>query len=191
MYVFSFVCSVSFSLFEMGFAAQLHEILKQLGDDRQTALFSATLPKQLVEFTRAGLKDPTIIRLDMEAKLSPQLKLTFFTMRRDQKSAALLLLLRDQIKREEQTIIFSATRHHVEYLHGLLTACGYSSVPVYGQLDPAARKINLAKFRMKKCEILLVTDVAARGIDIPLLDNVVNYDFPCKPKLFIHRAGRV
>ena len=175
----------------MGFAAQLHEILKQLGEERQTALFSATLPKQLVEFTRAGLKDPVIIRLDAEAKLSPNLKMTFFTLRRDQKSAALLILLREQISKDEQTIVFAATRHHVEYLQGLLQAADIPSVPVYGQLDPAARKINLAKFRTKKCGVLLVTDVAARGIDIPLLDNVINYDFPCKPKLFVHRAGRV
>ena len=179
-------------LFEMGFAAQLHEILKQLGDERQTALFSATLPKQLVEFTRAGLKDPVVIRLDVEAKISPNLKMTFFTMRRDQKSAALLILLREQIAAGEQTIVFAATRHHVEYLHGLLTAADIPSAHLSTVSSiPAARKINLAKFRMKKCNILLVTDVAARGIDIPLLDNVINYDFAAKPKLFIHRAGRV
>jgi ATP-dependent RNA helicase DDX54/DBP10 len=132
-------------LFEMGFAAQLHEILKQLGDERQTSLFSATLPKQLVDFTRAGLKDPVVIRLDVESKISPQLHMTFFTMRRDQKSAALLILLRQQVEAEQQTIVFASTRHHVEYLHGLLTASDIPSAPVYGQLDPAARKINLVR----------------------------------------------
>jgi len=178
-------------LFEMGFAAQLHEILKQLGEHRQTSLFSATLPKQLVEFTRAGLKDPRVIRLDADSKISPLLQMQFFTVRKDQKCAALLFLLKEVLKRDEQTIVFAATRHHVEYLHMLLGAADIPSAPVYGQLDPAARKINLAKFRTKKCSILLVTDVAARGIDIPLLDNVINYDFPAKPKLFVHRAGRV
>ncbi len=162
----------------MGFAAQLHEILKQLGDERQTSLFSATMPKQLVDFTRAGLKDPVIIRLDVESKISPQLHMVFLTLRRDQKTAALLLLLREHLAADQQTIVFAATRHHVEYLHQMLTAADIASAPVYGQLDPAARKINIAKFRTKKCSILLVTDVAARGIDIPLLDNVINYDFP-------------
>lgn len=186
------LCAFLSSLFEMGFAAQLHEILKQLGDERQTSLFSATLPKQLVEFTRAGLKEPIVkIRLDVESKISPQLRMVFLTLRRDQKMAALLILLREQIHKGEQTIVFAATRHHVEYLHMMLTTADMASAPVYGQLDPAARKINIAKFRTKKCSILLVTDVAARGIDIPLLDNVINFDFPAKPKLFIHRAGRV
>ena len=59
-----------------------------------------------------------------------------------------------------------------------------SSAPIYGLLDQAARKINLAKFRARKCRCLVVTDVAARGIDIPYLDNVINFDFPAKPKLF-------
>lgn len=180
-----------FSLFEMGFAAQLHEILKQLGEERQTSLFSATLPKQLLEFTRAGLKDPVKIRLDVESKISPQLRMVFLTLRRDQKTAALMILLREQVAKDQQTIVFASTRHHVEYLHQMLTAADIPSAPVYGQLDPAARKINIAKFRTRKCSILIVTDVAARGIDIPLLDNVINYDFPCKPKLFIHRSGRV
>lgn len=64
------------------------------------------------------------------------------------------------------------------------------SAPIYGQLDMAARKINLAKFRARKCRVLVVTDVAARGIDIPFLDNVINFDFPDKPKLFVHRCGQ-
>jgi len=65
-----------------------------------------------------------------------------------------------------------------------------SSYSKNGSLDPAARKIALGKFRAGKAKVMLVTDVAARGIDVPLLDNVVNFDFPSKPKLFVHRAGR-
>lgn len=184
-------CCCLLSLFELGFAAQLHEIMKLLPEGRQTALFSATMPKQLVEFSRAGLKDPRVFRLDVENKISPQLRLQFFTLRKEQKPAALLYLLREFVKPDQQTVVFTATRHHVEYLSQLLEAAGISSTPVYGQLDAAARKINIAKFRAKKASVLLVTDIAARGIDIPLLDNVVNYDFPSKPKLFVHRTGRV
>ena len=65
--------------------------------------------------------------------------------------------------------------------------CGETAEPIYGTLDQTARNANLAKFRSRYCRVLVVTDVAARGIDIPLLDNVINYDFPDKAKLFVHR----
>ncbi|XP_074916161.1 ATP-dependent RNA helicase DDX54 isoform X2 [Chelonoidis abingdonii] len=134
-------------LFEMGFAEQLQEIIARLPESRQTLLFSATLPKLLVEFARAGLTEPVLIRLDVETKLSEQLK--------------------------------------------LLTAQGVNCTHIYSSLDQAARKINIAKFVHGQCAVLIVTDVAARGIDIPMLDNVINYSFPAKPKLFLHRVGRV
>lgn len=71
----------------------------------------------------------------------------------------------------------------------LLTAQGVSCAHIYSALDQTARKINLAKFIHNKCSTLIVTDLAARGLDIPLLDNVVNYSFPAKGKLFLHRVG--
>lgn len=137
----------------------------------------------------------------------------------EEKPAALLHLLRATLPREQPTLVFVATRHHVEFLHGLLAAEGLETTYVYGSMDQvrdthlyrgvvdlgqcfectgdmsyditsqSARKINTAKFRSGKCSVMLVTDVAARGIDIPLLDNVINYDFPPRAKLFVHRAG--
>ncbi|KAF7238441.1 ATP-dependent RNA helicase DDX54 [Varanus komodoensis] len=280
-------------LFEMGFAEQLKEILSRLPENRQTVLFSATLPKLLVEFARAGLTEPVLVRLDVESKLSEQLKvgetahafgpfgvmgggregsprfshcgfgfqlplagwgapqcfsfpdsrrgpgalpgweyrdsdraskgaiswlfrpgrleqlpaspsqlrspthvpslpqLSFFHVRADDKPALLLHLLRTVVKPQEQTIVFVATKHHTEYLKELLTSQGVNCTHVYSSLDQTARKINIGKFTHGKCSVLLVTDLAARGIDIPLLDNVINYSFPAKSKLFLHRVGRV
>jgi len=178
-------------LFEMGFAQQLHEIISRLPDSRQTLLFSATLPKLLVDFTKAGLTDPVLMRLDVDSKLSEQLKLAFFSLRSDDKPAVLLHILQNLIKPSEQTLIFTATKHHVEYLKELLDVAGIECSFVYSTLDQAARKINIGKFQHKKANVMVVTDVAARGIDIPMLDNVINYNFPAKPKLFIHRVGRV
>ncbi|XP_023674426.1 ATP-dependent RNA helicase DDX54 [Paramormyrops kingsleyae] len=178
-------------LFEMGFAEQLQEIIKRLPDARQTALFSATLPKMLVEFARAGLTEPVLIRLDVDTKLSDQLKLAFFQLRVDDKPALLLHLLRNVVKPQEQTVVFVATKHHVEYLKELLALQGVSCAYIYSALDQTARKINIGQFVHRKAMVLLVTDVAARGIDIPLLDNVINYNFPSKAKLFLHRVGRV
>nr|XP_009669334.1 PREDICTED: ATP-dependent RNA helicase DDX54 [Struthio camelus australis] len=178
-------------LFEMGFAEQLQEIIARLPESHQTVLFSATLPKLLVEFARAGLTEPMLIRLDVESKLSEQLKLAFFHVRGDNKPAVLLHLLRSVVKPQDQTVVFVATKHHTEYLKELLTAQGIHCTHIYSSLDQTARKINIAKFSQGKCPVLLVTDVAARGLDIPMLDNVINYSFPAKAKLFLHRVGRV
>ncbi|XP_022749200.1 putative DEAD-box ATP-dependent RNA helicase 29 [Durio zibethinus] len=178
------------SLFGMGFAEQLHKILTQLSENRQTLLFSATLPSALAEFAKAGLRDPQLVRLDLETKISPDLKLMFFTLRQEEKHAALLYLARDHISSDQQTLIFVSTKHHVEFLNILFREEGIEPSVCYGDMDQDARKINISKFRSRKTMLLVVTDVAARGIDIPLLDNVINWDFPPKPKIFVHRVGR-
>ncbi|EAW06783.1 ATP-dependent RNA helicase DBP10 [Aspergillus clavatus NRRL 1] len=219
-------------LFEMGFAAQLTEILHGLPPNRQTLLFSATLPKSLVEFARAGLQEPTLIRLDTESKISPDLQNAFFSIKSSEKEGALLYILHEVIKMptgptemaqqrqgedasarfskankrkraemekavntkesptQHSTIVFAATKHHVDYLYSLLHEAGFAVSYVYGALDQTARKIQVQNFRSGLSNILVVTDVAARGIDIPILANVINYDFPSQPKIFIHRVGR-
>ena len=216
-------------LFEMGFAAQLTEILHALPAARQTLLFSATLPKSLVEFARAGLQDPVLVRLDADSKISPDLQNAFFTIKSSEKEGALLHILQDIIhvptnsqlessskeqqtdgkpnkkrKRHEMdgskaskeasmaysTIVFAATKHHVDYLAQLLRTAGYAVSHAYGSLDQIARKEQVQAFRAGQTNILVVTDVAARGIDIPVLANVINYDFPSQPKIFVHRVGR-
>ncbi|KAG8596698.1 hypothetical protein GDO81_002015 [Engystomops pustulosus] len=178
-------------LFEMGFAEQLQEIISRLPETRQTLLFSATLPKMLLEFARAGLTEPVLVRLDVDSKLSDQLRLSFLHVRTEDKPAVLLHLLRCVVKPQEQTVIFVATKHHAEYLKELLEMQGIPCSHIYSSLDQTARKINLGLFLHGKVRALLVTDVAARGIDIPMLDNVINYNFPPKAKLFLHRVGRV
>ncbi|KAK1759380.1 ATP-dependent RNA helicase dbp-10 [Echria macrotheca] len=210
-------------LFEMGFAAQLTEILHALPPSRQTLLFSATLPSSLVEFARAGLQEPSLVRLDAETKVSPDLESAFFSVISSEKEGALLHILQDVIKMpmgapegaqedteqesrkrkrgsdrpnhkekptEHSTIVFTATKHHVEYLTNILKLAGYAVSYAYGSLDQTARKFQVEDFRRGKTNILVVTDVAARGIDIPVLANVINYDFPPQPKVFVHRVGR-
>ncbi|KAM0563521.1 hypothetical protein ACHAPJ_001242 [Fusarium lateritium] len=208
-------------LFEMGFAAQLTEILHALPPSRQSLLFSATLPASLVEFARAGLQDPSLVRLDAETKVSPDLESAFFSVKGAEKEGSLLHILHDVIKMpvgppaaakedsekgskkrkrgsdapggkptQHSTIIFTATKHHVEYLANLLIYAGFAVSYVYGSLDQTARRIQVEDFRRGKTNVLVVTDVAARGIDIPVLANVINFDFPPQPKVFVHRVGR-
>jgi ATP-dependent RNA helicase DDX54/DBP10 len=209
-------------LFEMGFAVQLTEILHGLSSSRQTLLFSATLPKSLVDFARAGLQEPKLVRLDADTKVSQDLESAFFTVKSADKEGALLQIMQDVIRMpatskqpkpdgddqkskkrktvsnrgntdspsEHSTIVFAATKHRVEYLAALLQWVGYPVSFVYGSLDQTARKRQIQSFRDGTSTILIVTDVAARGIDIPLLSNVINYDFPSQPKVFVHRVGR-
>ncbi|KAG2148617.1 P-loop containing nucleoside triphosphate hydrolase protein [Suillus cothurnatus] len=210
-------------LFELGFATALTEILARLPVSRQTLLFSATLPKSLVEFAKAGLSDPKLVRLDAESKISSDLRMAFFSVKQSEKDASLLALLRDVIKvpygstesfKEDdtessgkhkkgkfkakhpthsaphQTLVFAATKHHVEYLSALLTAAGYAVSALYGSLTQSARTYQMNQFLAQKTSILVVTDVAARGLDIPVLENVVNYDFPVGARIFVHRVGR-
>lgn len=207
-------------LFEMGFEVALNEILNRLPTSRQTLLFSATLPKSLVEFAKAGLQDPRLVRLDAESKISSDLKMAFFSVKQVEKEACLMNLLRDVIKvpfgsshtevdenapdkkrkgksrhseqftAPHQTLIFVATKHHVEYIMNLLTTAGYAVSHIYGSLDQMARTFQMDQFRRGITSILVVTDVAARGIDIPVLENVINYDFPQGARVFIHRVGR-
>ncbi|KAJ1859102.1 ATP-dependent RNA helicase dbp10 [Coemansia sp. RSA 638] len=231
-------------LFELGFAVQLQELLSRLSSNRQTLLFSATLPSTLVDFAKAGLQDPELVRLDVETKVSQDLEMAFFNVKQDDKDGALVYLLRDVIgvpvntdktivsqpwrktgekppprerkwnkkkKQTEddmdedeeeddmkgpvdtknQTIVFVSTKHHVEYLNALLVEAGFAVSHIYGSLDQTLRRIQIARFTAGRTQVMVVTDVAARGIDIPILANVINYDFVDSSKVFVHRVGRV
>jgi ATP-dependent RNA helicase DDX54/DBP10 len=213
-------------LFEMGFSHHLTTILEKLPSTRQTVLFSATLPKSLVDFAKAGLTDPKLVRLDSEVKISQDLRMGFWSVREGERDAALLCLLRDVIKvptkheleasisKQEkldgknkkkhagnaaagaailaphQTLIFVSTQHHVAYLSHLLALSHYTVSSIHGTLTQSARTDALDTFLTGQSAILVTTDVAARGIDIPVLENVVNYDFPVGNRVFVHRVGR-
>ncbi|QLG71926.1 hypothetical protein HG535_0C02780 [Zygotorulaspora mrakii] len=233
-------------LFELGFKEQLNELLAALPSTRQTLLFSATLPTSLVDFAKAGLTNPVLVRLDAESQISDNLEMLFLASKNDEREANLLHLLqeviqvplateeqlkmiRDEAKShddsdedddhrekngkkirkhkkekskrvklayanelpsEKSTIVFVPTRHHVEYITNLLKRFGYLVSYIYGTLDQHARKRQLFNFRAGFTSILVVTDVAARGVDIPMLANVINYTLPVSSKVFIHRVGR-
>jgi ATP-dependent RNA helicase DDX54/DBP10 len=177
-------------LFEMGFAEQLKEITARMPNNRQSLLFSATISSEVKDFTLAGIKDYRMVQVDRDSKLSDQLKIHFFVVRSVEKEAALMYILRERVQTGEQTIVFAATRYHVEYLCELAIKAGFKANFIYGAMDQRAREDKLIEFRRKYTNFLFVTDLAARGIDIPYLENVIHFDFPTKLKLFIHRAGR-
>lgn len=180
-------------LFEPGFKEleQVNEICRRMPDSKQTLLFSATMPQKLADFTKVGLKNPVFIRLDVENNLSETLKSIYLHCNQHDKFAVLIHLLKNFVDKEQMTVVFMPTKHHIEYTKSLLDNSRIACCHVYSSMDPEARKLNVDKFSKKQCRVMLVTDIAARGIDIPLLDVVINYNFPFKPKLYIHRVGRV
>lgn len=180
-------------LFEPGFKEieQVNEICLRLPESKQTLLFSATMPQRLADFAKVGLKNPVFIRLDVESNLSETLKSIHLHCSHQDKFAVLVHLLKNFVDKEQMTVVFMPTKHHIEYTKLLLNNTRLDCTYVYSSMDPEARKINIEKFTRKQCRVMLVTDIAARGIDIPLLDVVINFNFPFKPKLYIHRVGRV
>lgn len=180
-------------LIEMGLMEQVKTILSSTTHaNKQTLCFSATLPEVLTHFAKTGLSHPTLVKLDQEFKLPPELKLDFFMIRAEDRDCALMYLLNSvvNLNSDELTMIFVATRHHVEYLEFLLNKAGIHCTGLYGALDQEARNNSLDSFRRKQVNLMITTDVSSRGLDIPLLDNVIHYDFPYTPNLFIHRSGR-
>lgn len=177
-------------LVEMGLMDQVKIILGSMDNpSRQTLCFSATLPDTLSEFSKTGLSQPLLIKLDQEYRMPEELKMDFYMVRGEDKDPALVHLVRN-IPFNEQSIIFVSTRHHVEYIEVLFNLLKISCIGLFGAMDEEARKRALDLFIKKKRKFLITSDVTARGIDIPSLDNVIHYDFPATPKLFIHRSGR-
>jgi len=122
----------------MGFAEQLKQITERMPKNRQSLLFSATISSDVKDFALSGIKDYKMVQVDRDSKLSDDLKLQFFIVRTGEKVATLLFIMKELIEAvnpNQQTIIFGATRYHVEYLHELVTRAGFKSVFIYGAMD--------------------------------------------------------
>lgn len=177
-------------LFELNFEEQLTSILRACPLSRQVLLFSATIPAQLAQFMKTGIREYKLINIEEESKIPDRLKIHMIHSISEDKKYALVVILKHIIKHTESTLVFVPTKYHCEFLYEFLKYWNINTLYIFGQMDQQLRDENLEKFRKKRINILLVTDVAARGLDIPFLDNVINFDFPDNDKLFIHRVGR-
>jgi len=185
------VIDESDKLFEQGFEEQIKQILKSCPGKKQVCLFSATIPDSLANFMKTGIQEYKYISLDHETSIPDSIKLHCVYCRSEEKKLNLISVLKYSVDlNKEKTLIFVPTKHHCEFFVEYLNCFGIPSISIHGKMDQSLRDTNLGLFRKNASNILIVTDLAARGLDIPKLENVINYDFPDNPKLFIHRIGR-
>ena len=175
-------------MLDMGFIHALRKIAPRLGTPRQTMLFSATMPKQMEELSRAYLTDPRRVEVSPPGKTADKIEQSVQFLAQADKPARLRKIL--SADRDALTLVFSRTKHGAEKMKKQLVADGYDAESIHGNRSQGQRDRAIKAFRDGTVTVLVATDVAARGIDIPGVANVVNYDLPNVPEAYVHRIGR-
>ena len=175
-------------MLDMGFIHALRKIAPKLGTPRQTMLFSATMPKQMEELSRAYLKDPRRVQVAPPGKTADKIEQSVQFVAQADKPARLREIL--SADRAALTLVFARTKHGAEKMKKHLVADGYNAESIHGNRSQGQRDRAIKAFRDGAVTVLVATDVAARGIDIPGVANVVNYDLPNVPEAYVHRIGR-
>ena len=178
-------------MLDMGFADDLDAILEQVPKERQTALFSATMPVRIASIAKRHLREPVEIKIAKEALKAgavPRVHQTAYVVTRPHKVAALARIL--DMEAPKSALIFCRTRIEVDELTAMLTGCGHRAEAIHGGMNQSQRDRVMSAFQSGKTELLVATDVAARGLDIPSVSHVVNYDLPTSSEVYVHRIGR-
>ena len=178
-------------MLDMGFAEDIDTILSSTPETRQTALFSATMPARILAIAKRHLKDAqriTIAREKTAAGKLPRVRQVAYIVRRAQKPAALDRIL--DMENPASALVFCRTRIEVDTLVETLNAHGYRAEALHGGMQQRQRDAVMERVRSQKTDLLIATDVAARGLDIEHLSHVINYDVPNAPEAYVHRIGR-
>jgi ATP-dependent RNA helicase DeaD len=175
-------------MLDMGFREDIETILSETPRDRQTVLFSATLPKPILEISKRFQRDPQLVRVTRHQVTVPQIEQQYLEVR-DRDKLEILCRLLDMYD-PELTLIFSNTKQGVDELTAHLQARGYFAEGLHGDMKQVQRDRVMAKFRSGAIDVLIATDVAARGIDVEDVDLVINYDVPQDIDYYVHRIGR-
>lgn len=174
-------------MLDMGFSEQIDEILATLPTPRQTVMFSATFPEAIIRFSKNYLHQPERISVHAEQISAPKIKHEVLRTSEGTKYNDLLGQLYD---RKGSVIIFVKTQHGTERLAKKLANDDFENVAIHGGLRQNQREKAVRAFRQEKARIMVATDVAARGLDIPHIEHVINYDLPQVAEDYIHRIGR-
>ncbi|WP_245918976.1 DEAD/DEAH box helicase [Melittangium boletus] len=178
-------------MLDMGFAEDLEAILDATPEERQTALFSATLPPRIASIAERHLRSPVHVKIAKEklaAGAGPRVRQTAYIVPRPFKAATLGRVL--DVEGPTAAIVFCRTRTEVDELTVSLNGRGWRAQALHGGMDQSQRDRVLKQFKTHAVELLIATDVAARGLDIEKLSHVVNYDVPNAPEAYVHRIGR-
>ena len=183
-----FVLDEADEMLDMGFIDDIEWVLQHAPGERQTALFSATMPPRIAELATKYMNEPHRISVRGKALTVPEIEQTFYEIPRSRKIDALTRILDAEVP--SSTMIFCRTKHMVDELGEALMARGYATETIHGDLSQAQRDRVMRRFRSGQAEILIATDVAARGLDIPDVSHVINFDAPESPETYVHRIGR-
>ena len=178
-------------MLDMGFAEDLDAILEATPEARQTALFSATIPPRILAIAHKHLRDPQRITVAREKTVGgklPRVRQLAYVVGRAQKPAALQRVL--DMESPSSALVFCRTRLEVDTLVETLNAHGYRAEGLHGGMQQRQRDSVMNRFRAARADLLIATDVAARGLDIEQLSHVFNYDLPSAAEDYVHRIGR-
>jgi ATP-dependent RNA helicase DeaD len=179
-------------MLDMGFAEDIGAILDATPGERQTVLFSATMPHRIDAMVRRYLRDPVRLRIERERPAEgeqPQLRESAYLVARAHKPAALGRIL--DVEVPTAALVFCRTRDEVDQLTETLNGRGYRAEALHGGMGQEQRERVMSRLRSQTADLLVATDVAARGLDVEHLTHVVNYDVPSAPEAYVHRVGRV
>ena len=175
-------------MLDMGFLEDIQTILRHLPEERQTMLFSATMPPNIQKLAQQFLRDPEHVSVVPKQVTVPQISQAYFEVPERQKFEVLSRLL--DIESPELAIVFGRTKRRVDELTEALQKRGYSADGLHGDLSQNQRDAVMRKFREGSIDVLVATDVAARGLDVTGVTHVINFDLPQDPESYVHRIGR-
>ncbi len=175
-------------MLNMGFREDIETILTSVPEDRQTILFSATMPKPILDITANYQYEPEFVKVTTEKLTATAIEQMYFDIKRDAKLPTIAALM--QLHQLKMAIVFCNTKARVDEITEALRSQGFKADAIHGDLNQRKRNTVLESFRNGSTNILVATDVAARGIDVSGVDGVFNYDLPMDPEYYVHRIGR-
>ena len=175
-------------MLNMGFVEDVEEIMSHTSDERRVLLFSATMPERIIRLSKTYMRDTEIVRVEHKQITADLTEQIYFEVREADKFDALTRII--DVEPEFYGIIFARTKIGADETASRLAAHGYASEVLHGDVSQAQREKILRKFRDKSINILVATDVAARGIDVGSLTHVINYSLPQDSESYVHRIGR-